>query len=140
MSTILWLSWRARSRTRPEDIRGRGAAFGCAFCGLDLRQAVAFGLVGVTVGELFASNCGLGYMIVRAAETYQTDILYAVVFLLAGLGILLTAAKLEADFSNGHPPPLNRSRIEPKVLGSQYDVLNGPCRHIVSCKDAIRVF
>jgi ABC-type nitrate/sulfonate/bicarbonate transport system permease component len=70
-----------------------------------LRQAVAFGLVGVTVGELFASNRGLGYMIVRAAETYQTDILYAVVFLLAVLGILLNGVllKFEARFQQWHP-------------------------------------
>lgn len=70
-----------------------------------LRQAVAFGLVGVTVGELFASNRGLGYMIVRAAETYQTDILYAVVFLLAVLGILFNGVllKFEARFQQWHP-------------------------------------
>ena len=109
-----------------------------------LRQAVAFGLVGVTVGELFASNRGLGYMIVRAAETYQTDILYAVVFLLAGLGILLNGVLLQTRSSisaMASPAIVNRSRIEPRVLGSQYlFVSNGPCRHIVSCKDAIRVF
>ena len=66
---------------------------------------MVFGLVGVTVGELFASNRGLGYMIVRAAETCQTDILYAVVFLLAVLGILLNGVllKFEARFQQWRP-------------------------------------
>ena len=71
-----------------------------------LRQAVAFGLVGVTVGELFASNRGLGYMIVRAAEDYsKTDILDAIVFLLALLGILLTEGltEIRSTLSAWHP-------------------------------------
>jgi ABC-type nitrate/sulfonate/bicarbonate transport system permease component len=36
---------------------------------------VAFGLVGMPVGELAVANCCLGYMIASAVETYRTDIL-----------------------------------------------------------------
>lgn len=62
-----------------------------------------FGLVGVTVGELFEFNRGLGYMIEHGAETYQTTILYAVVFLLAMRAFFLMSftSSLKPDFNNG---------------------------------------
>jgi NitT/TauT family transport system permease protein len=55
-----------------------------------IRQAVALGLVGVTVAELFASRQGLGYLIVRSSESFRTDTVYAAVLVLAFLGIVLT--------------------------------------------------
>jgi NitT/TauT family transport system permease protein len=59
-----------------------------------LRLGVARGLVGVVVGELFASRGGLGYLIQVSAQTYDTAALFAAVLLFALAGVLSTQALL----------------------------------------------
>jgi NitT/TauT family transport system permease protein len=48
-----------------------------------VRQAVAAGLTGVVVGEVFSAGTGLGYELNQAAQLFQTDRLFAVVVVLA---------------------------------------------------------
>jgi NitT/TauT family transport system permease protein len=57
-----------------------------------LRLGVGRGLIGVVVGELFGARAGLGYLIIQATEVFNMPQLFAGVVVLAGAGILLTAA------------------------------------------------
>jgi ABC-type nitrate/sulfonate/bicarbonate transport system permease component len=60
-----------------------------------LRTAVARGLVGVVVGELYASRGGIGFYLNRAGQTFQTDKYYVAVIIIALLGVLMvTVLKL----------------------------------------------
>ena len=56
-----------------------------------LHIAVGRGLVGVVIGELLASQAGVGHMINKASTTFQTDKVFVGVILLTGFGYLLTA-------------------------------------------------
>jgi NitT/TauT family transport system permease protein len=52
-----------------------------------LRLGVGRALIGVIVGELYAANAGLGYMITVASHTLQTDRLLFGVLLLTFMGV-----------------------------------------------------
>ena len=54
-----------------------------------LRLGVGRALIGVIVGELYAANAGLGYMITLASQTLQTDRLLFGVILLTLMGVLM---------------------------------------------------
>ncbi len=62
-----------------------------------LRQSAALGLVGVIVGELFSSSSGLGYLISNAAQTFQTDRVFAVIIVLAVVGLMLNESLLRLE-------------------------------------------
>ncbi len=62
-----------------------------------LRQSAALGLVGVIVGELFSSSSGLGYLISNAAQTFQTDRVFAVIMVLAVVGLMLNESLLRLE-------------------------------------------
>jgi NitT/TauT family transport system permease protein len=64
------------------------------FAGLHI--AVGRGLVGVVIGEMLASQAGVGHMINQASTTFQTDKVFVGVILLAGFGYLLMAALKQA--------------------------------------------
>lgn len=55
-----------------------------------LHIAVGRGLVGVVIGELLASQAGVGHMISMASTTFQTDKVFVGVLLLAAFGYILT--------------------------------------------------
>lgn len=55
-----------------------------------LHLAVGRGLVGVVIGELLASQAGVGHMIMVSSATFQTDKMFVGIFLLAGFGYFLT--------------------------------------------------
>jgi len=55
-----------------------------------LHIAVGRGLVGVVIGELLASQAGVGHMIHIASTTFQTDKVFVGILLLAGFGYSLT--------------------------------------------------
>ena len=56
-----------------------------------MKLAVGRALVGVLVGELVASNAGIGHMMAVAGATFQTDKVFVGVVLLAAIGWTLTA-------------------------------------------------
>lgn len=56
-----------------------------------MKLAVGRALVGVLVGELVASNAGVGHMMAVAGATFQTDKVFVGVVLLAAVGWALTA-------------------------------------------------
>jgi NitT/TauT family transport system permease protein len=53
-----------------------------------LRLGLARGLMGVVVGELFGARAGLGYLIVRSAELFDTAGIFVGVVSFAALGIV----------------------------------------------------
>lgn len=55
-----------------------------------LHIAVGRGLVGVVIGELMASQAGVGHMINKASSLFQTDRVFVGVSLLTGFGYVLT--------------------------------------------------
>lgn len=57
-----------------------------------LRLAVARGIVGLVVGDLFGSTQGLGYLILNAAQLFNTTMLFVGTVVLAAGGVLLTEA------------------------------------------------
>jgi NitT/TauT family transport system permease protein len=54
-----------------------------------MRLGIGRALIGVIVGELYAANAGLGYMIAVAGHTLQTDRLLFGVLLVTLMGVLL---------------------------------------------------
>ena len=53
-----------------------------------MRQAVALGLIGVVVGEMFGGSEGIGYMVNYGGQTFQTDTVFLGVVIIAGAGII----------------------------------------------------
>jgi NitT/TauT family transport system permease protein len=53
-----------------------------------LRLGVARALIGVIVGELYAANAGIGYMISIASQTLQVDRMLFGVLILTGFGVV----------------------------------------------------
>ena len=70
-----------------------------------VRQAVALGLIGVVVGEMFGGSQGIGYMVNYGGQTFQTDTVFMGVVIIAFAGIVLTwlAERLERHFSRWRP-------------------------------------
>ena len=70
-----------------------------------VRQAVALGLIGVVVGEMFGGSEGIGYMVNYGGQTFQTDTVFLGVTIIALSGIILTwlAERLEKRFSRWRP-------------------------------------
>ena len=70
-----------------------------------VRQAVALGLIGVVVGEMFGGSEGIGYMVNYGGQTFQTDTVFMGVVIIAFAGIVLTwlAERLERHFSRWRP-------------------------------------
>lgn len=54
-----------------------------------LRLGVGRALIGVVVGELYAANAGVGYMIARAGAVFQTSKVFVGVLIIAGTAIIL---------------------------------------------------
>jgi NitT/TauT family transport system permease protein len=57
-----------------------------------IRLAIGRGLVGMVIAEFYTSITGLGYMIVRYANNFETAKLFVPIVILALMGILLTEA------------------------------------------------
>ena len=70
-----------------------------------VRQAVALGLIGVVVGEMFGGSEGIGYMVNYGGQTFQTDTVFLGVAVIAGAGIVLSwiTGRLEQHFSRWRP-------------------------------------
>jgi ABC-type nitrate/sulfonate/bicarbonate transport system permease component len=70
-----------------------------------MKLAIGRALVGVIVGELVASNAGVGHMMSVAGATFQTDKVFVGVILLAGFGWTMTTliGLLEARINAWRP-------------------------------------
>lgn len=69
------------------------------------RMAVAHALTGVVVAEYIASNAGVGMMMMKASQVYDTPTLFAGVIIVAALGLAFTQAlgALEKRFQAWKP-------------------------------------
>ncbi|HSL26485.1 MAG TPA: ABC transporter permease [Acidimicrobiia bacterium] len=54
-----------------------------------IQQGIGRGLVGVIIAEIFGGSRGLGYLIQRAADTFNSALLYAVLFVLCVVSLSL---------------------------------------------------
>lgn len=55
-----------------------------------IRLGIGQGLIGMVVGELIASTAGLGYTIETAGSNAQYPTMFVAVFLVSGIGVILT--------------------------------------------------
>ena len=67
------------------------------FIVVGIRLAIGRGLVGMIVAEFYTSVTGLGYMIVRYANAFETDKLFVpiVVVMILGVGLMSLAKWVE---------------------------------------------
>ena len=77
-----------------------------------VRQAIAHGLVGVVISELFAGSEGIGFMISYAGQIYATDELLVGVLCVTAAGMLLTMAaeRVQRHFQRWRPAAPNGTR------------------------------
>lgn len=70
-----------------------------------LRLGAGRGLVGIVVGELYAANVGVGYLMALYGSTFQTDKLFVGVMIITALGVLLDVLlrRLERRFELWRP-------------------------------------
>ena len=55
-----------------------------------IRLGIGQGLIGMVVGELLSSTAGLGYTIETAGNNLQSPTMFVAVFLVSGIGVVLT--------------------------------------------------
>ena len=54
-----------------------------------VRIAIPYALIGAIIGELIASNRGIGYLISSAASGYDTAGVFAVLIVLSAIGLIM---------------------------------------------------
>jgi NitT/TauT family transport system permease protein len=70
-----------------------------------LKYGAGRALLGVVVGELYASTSGLGHMIADAGNTFQTDVVFfgVLIFMATGLVVVSLLDLLERHFETWRP-------------------------------------
>jgi NitT/TauT family transport system permease protein len=70
-----------------------------------LKYGAGRALLGVVVGELYASTSGLGHMIADAGNTFQTDVVFfgVLIFMATGLVVVSLLDRLERHFETWRP-------------------------------------
>lgn len=70
------------------------------------RLGIGHALIGVVVGELIASQHGVGQLMAIYGATFQTSKVFALLAILSGTGVVLTYffARLERRFQSWRPP------------------------------------
>jgi len=54
-----------------------------------IQQGIGRGLIGVIIAEIFGGSYGLGYLVQRSADTFNSSLMYAVLFLLVVVSLTL---------------------------------------------------
>jgi NitT/TauT family transport system permease protein len=70
-----------------------------------LKYGAGRALLGVVVGELYASTAGIGHMIAAAGNTFQTDLVFfgVLIFMATGLIVVALLDRLEQRFERWRP-------------------------------------
>lgn len=70
-----------------------------------LKYAAGRALLGVVVGELYAATAGIGYLIMMAGNSIQTDIVFVGILTMTAAGVITVAAlnRLERRFDAWRP-------------------------------------
>jgi NitT/TauT family transport system permease protein len=71
-----------------------------------LKYGAGRALLGVVVGELYASTAGVGHIIADAGNTLQTDVVFfgVLIFMAAGLIVVNALDRIERRFERWRPP------------------------------------
>ena len=71
-----------------------------------LKYGAGRALLGVVVGELYASTAGVGHIIADAGNTLQTDVVFfgVLIFMAAGLTVVTLLDRVERRFERWRPP------------------------------------
>jgi ABC-type nitrate/sulfonate/bicarbonate transport system permease component len=56
-----------------------------------VRLGLGHALIGVVVGEMMAATHGVGHMMFTAGQTFQTDLVFVGLLIIAGFGVILTS-------------------------------------------------
>lgn len=113
-----------------KDVRGRMIEIGQAFCASEqqifskimlpaaipfimagIRLSIGLGIIGMIVAELFTAVSGLGGLIIRFANAFATDRLFAPIIVVAILGMVLTEAVQIAERRLSRWRVLERERM-----------------------------
>lgn len=62
-----------------------------------LRISIGRAIIGVVVGEIFASRAGIGSLLISASDSFNMPVMYASVIIITALGILLTQVAAWAE-------------------------------------------
>jgi NitT/TauT family transport system permease protein len=75
-----------------------------------LKYGAGRSLLGVVVGELYASTAGIGHMIADAGNTLQTDVVFVgvLIFTITGLAINAVLDRIERHFNRWRPQEVRR--------------------------------
>lgn len=75
-----------------------------------LKYGAGRALLGVVVGEIYASTAGVGHMIAEAGNLFDTDTVFLGVFLFMAIGILVSAVlnRIERHFDSWRPQEQSR--------------------------------
>jgi ABC-type nitrate/sulfonate/bicarbonate transport system permease component len=70
-----------------------------------LKYGAGRALLGVVVGELYASTAGVGHMIAQAGNTFQTDVVFfgVLIFMATGLVVVALLDRFERQFEKWRP-------------------------------------
>src|SRR5215471_11937328 len=70
-----------------------------------LKYGAGRALLGVVVGELYASTAGVGHMIAAAGNTFQTDVVFfgVLIFMMTGLVVVALLDRCERQFERWRP-------------------------------------
>jgi NitT/TauT family transport system permease protein len=70
-----------------------------------LKYGAGRALLGVVVGELYASTAGIGHMIAQAGNTFQTDVVFfgVLIFMATGLVVVALLDRFERQFEKWRP-------------------------------------
>jgi NitT/TauT family transport system permease protein len=82
--------------------------FAVPYIAAGVRLAIGRGLVGIVIAEFYTTISGLGFMISRYANVFETDKTFVPVLLLMFLGIALTAA---LKWVERHIAPWSRAEV-----------------------------
>lgn len=76
-----------------------------------LRLALPYALVGAVVGEMLASNSGIGYLLANATNQFDTSSAFAALFILVVIGLAITGlvSLVEGRVQRWQPQRLDRS-------------------------------
>lgn len=62
-----------------------------------LRISIGRAIIGVVVGEIFASKAGIGNLLISASDSFNMPVMYASVIIITAIGILLTQVAAWAE-------------------------------------------
>lgn len=83
---------RALGASKVDVVRKIGLPRAMPYFFASLKVAIALAFVGSVVSETIAANSGIGYLMLTASSTFQVPLVFAGLFVVAGMGIAMYAA------------------------------------------------